>query len=89
MLTKEENYLWACPALVANKLRGMEQQTFRPQQKGNRRGPAYAYNIKALREQEICIARQAEKSYERFVGAWRPHPPKGRLRGRLKPARPE
>ncbi len=89
MLTKEEDYLWARPALVANKMRAMELQAGRPQQKGNRRGPAYAYNVKALREQEMQIARQAEQSYERFVAAWRPRPPRDRARGRLKPARPE
>ena len=89
MLTKEEDYLWARPALVANKLRTMELQAGRPQQKGNRRGPAYAYNVKALREQEMHIARQAEQSYERFVGNWRPRPPRDWVRGRLKPARPD
>ena len=89
MLSKEEDYLWARPALVANKMRAMELQAGRPQQKGNRRGPAYAYNVKALREQEMQIARQAEQSYERFVAAWRPRPPRDRVRGRLKPARPE
>ena len=89
MLTREEDYLWARPALVANKLRTMELQAGRPQQKGNRRGPAYAYNVKALREQEMHIARQAEQSYERFVGNWRPRQPRDRVRGRLKPARPD
>ena len=89
MLSKDEGYLWARPALVANKMRAMELQAGRPQQKGNRRGPAYAYNVKALREQEMQIARQAEQSYERFVAAWRPRPPRDRVRGRLKPARPE
>ena len=89
MLSKEEDYLWARPALVANKLRTMVLQASRPQQKGNRRGPAYAYNVKALREQEMQIARQAEQSYERFVTAWRPRSPRERVRGRLKPARPE
>ena len=89
MLTKEEDYLWARPALVANKLRAMELQAGRPQQKGNRRGPAYAYNIKALRDREIDLARQAERNYERLVGAWRPRKPRDRARGRLKPARPE
>ena len=86
MLSKEEDYLWARPALVANKRRSMELQAGRPQQKGNRRGPAYAYNVKALREQEMYLARQAERNYERFVDAWRPRPPKNRVRGRLKPA---
>ena len=89
MLSREEDYLWARPALVANKLRAMELQAGQPQQKGNRRGPAYAYNVKALREQEMQLARQAELSYERFVAAWRPRPPRERVRGRLKPARPE
>ena len=89
MLSKEEDYLWARPALVANQLRAMELQAGRPQQKGKRRGPAYACNVKALREQEIQLARQAELSYERFVAAWRPRPPRQRVRGRLKPARPE
>jgi transposase len=30
--------------------------------KGNRRGPAYAYNVKALRNQEVAIAEQAERA---------------------------
>jgi hypothetical protein len=46
-LTKDEDYLWARPALVANKTRAMELQAGKPQTKGNRRGPAYAYNVKA------------------------------------------
>ena len=62
MLSKEEDYLWARPALVANKLRSMDLQAGRPQQKGNRRGPTYAYNVKALREQEMHLARQAERT---------------------------
>ena len=62
----------------ANKLRTMELQTGRPQQKGNRHEPAYAHNVKALREQEMQIARQAEQRYERFVAARRPRPPRDR-----------
>ena len=53
LLTKEEDYRWARPALVANKTRAMELQAGRPQKKGNRRGAAYAYNVKALRDQEM------------------------------------
>ncbi|MEQ9334191.1 IS110 family transposase [Thalassobaculum sp.] len=89
LLTKQEDYLWARPALVASKLRSMELQAGRPQQKGNRRGPAYAYNVKALRDQERLVAEQAEKSYERFVAHWRTRPPKDQVRGRLKPAETE
>jgi hypothetical protein len=69
LLTRGEDYLWARPALVANKTRAMELQAGHPQQKGSRRGPAYAYpayayNVKALRDQEILVAAQAERSYE-------------------------
>ena len=89
LLTKEENYLWARPALVANKVRAMELQAGKPQKKGNRRGPAYAYNVKALREQEMRIAEQAERSYEHLVAHWQPRHPKAGVRGRLKSAGPE
>src|SRR6185436_15575912 len=42
LLTKEADYLWARPALVAQKLRGLELQAGRPMRKGNKRGAAYA-----------------------------------------------
>jgi transposase len=35
--------------------------------KGNKRGPPYAYNVKDLREQEMRLAEQAERSYEHVV----------------------
>ncbi len=53
LLTKDADYQWARPALVANKLRAMELQAGQPVRKGNKRGPAYAYNIKELRDREI------------------------------------
>jgi hypothetical protein len=83
LLSKDEHYLWARPALVANKTRAMELQAGHPQQKGSRRGPAYAYNVKALRDQEMLVAAQAERSYERFVAQWKPRRPKEPARGRL------
>jgi len=89
VLTKDQDYLWARPALVANKTRAMELQAGRPQKKGNRRGPAYAYNVKALRDQEQQLAEQAERNYARFVDRWRTRPPKGEARERLNPARNE
>ena len=82
LLAKGEDYQWARPALVANKTRAMQLQAGHPQQKGSRRGPAYAYNIKALRDREMMIAAQAERSYERFVAQWKPRRPK-EARGRL------
>jgi transposase len=89
VLTKQQDYLWARPALIANKTRAMELQAGRPQQKGNRRGPAYAYNVKALRDQELELAKRAERNYARFVDRWRTRPPKGEVRERLNPARNE
>lgn len=88
LLTKEADYLWARPGLVANKIRGLELQAGQPQKKGNQRGPAYAYNVKALRDQEMEIARRAETAYERVVAHWTPRPSKT-VRGRLKSARLE
>ena len=55
LLTKGEHYLWARPALVATKTRAMQLQAGHPQQKGSRRGPAYAYNVKALRNQDGLV----------------------------------
>jgi hypothetical protein len=46
--------------------------------KGNKRGPAYAYNVKALRTQEMAIAEQAERAYQHFVKQWRQKPTKCR-----------
>ena len=70
LLTKGADYQWARPALVANKLRSMELQAGQPARKGNKRGAAYAYNIKELRDRETELARHAEQAYERFVSQW-------------------
>lgn len=89
LLTKDEDYLWARPALIANKTRAMELQAGKPQRKGNQRGSAYAYNVKALRGQEMQIAEQAERNYTRFVARWKARPSKAKVRERLNPARQE
>ncbi|MGY4592447.1 hypothetical protein ACVWXL_000193 [Bradyrhizobium sp. GM22.5] len=64
------------PGTGAIKTRAMQLQAGHPQQKGSRRGPAYAYNIKVLRDREMLIAAQAEQSYERLVRQWKPWRPK-------------
>ncbi|AWV20169.1 Transposase (plasmid) [Roseomonas mucosa] len=79
LLTHDTDYQWVRPALVATKVRAMELQAGQPAKKGNKRGPAYAYNVKELHDREIEVARQAEQAYEQFVGHWRPRGPgKGR-----------
>jgi transposase len=47
-----------------------------PARKGGKRGIAYAYNVKELRDREIDVARTAESAYERFVSQWQPRRPK-------------
>ena len=74
MLTKGEDYRWARPSLVAHKRRAMELAAGAPQKKGSTRGPAYACNVKALRNQKMEIAERAQASYEHFVAAWQPRP---------------
>src|SRR3954470_7378038 len=74
MLTKKADYLWARPALVAQKLRSLELQAGRPMKKGNKQGPAYAYNVKELRDREKALAEQAERAYEQLVAGWRDRP---------------
>jgi transposase len=89
LLTKEADYLWARPALVAKKIRDMELASGEPVKKGSKPGPAYAYNVKALRNQEKTIAENAERAYEHLVGAWQPRQPEDAARERLKTARHE
>lgn len=68
MLTKEQDYLWARPSLVAQKRRALELLAGQPQRKGNVRRPAYAYNVKALRDQEARIAERTEKGLRSVRG---------------------
>jgi hypothetical protein len=70
-------------------MRAMELQAGLPQKKGNQPGPAYAYNVKALRDQEMELAQPAERNYARFVDRWKTRRPKGEARERLNPARNE
>jgi len=57
VLTKDEDYLWARPALVANKTRAIELQAGRPQNKGNRRGLAYRHELSAAHR--TCVSGRA------------------------------
>lgn len=85
LLTKDTDYRWIRPALVASKRRAMELKSGMPQKKGNQPGSAHAYNSKILRDQEMEIARHAERAYEQFVAQWQTRP-KDKVRGRLKSA---
>jgi hypothetical protein len=81
LLSKNTDYHWARPALLAHKVRAMELQAGLPEKKGNKRGPAYAYNVKELRDREIEVAGHAERAYEKFVIGWQPRGSKTRRTG--------
>ncbi len=74
LLTKDENYAWARPALLANKIRKVELLAGQPATKGRRPGRAHAYNDRAIRQRERAWLEQAERAYTRFVANWQTKP---------------
>ncbi len=74
LLTKDENYAWARPALLANTLRKVELLAGQPATKGRRPGRALAYNDRATRQRERAWLEQAERAYTRFVANWQTKP---------------
>ena len=77
LLTKNESYLWARPALHARKLRDLELRAGHKPARGQK-GTAHAYNRKSQRDQERRWVEQAEAAYARFVAGWKPRGPKAR-----------
>jgi transposase len=77
LLTKNESYLWARPALHARKLRDLELRAGHKSARGQK-GTAHAYNLKSQRDQERRWVEQAEAAYARFVAGWKPRGPKAR-----------
>ena len=81
LLTKEEDYAFARPALVAMKERQMQLKSgAKSRRGGNTPGAARDYSIKELREKERALVEQAEQAYTRFVSAWSEKPTASRSR---------
>jgi transposase len=78
LLSKNEDYAWARPALLQAKLRKMELAAGHPAAKGRRQGRAHAYNSQEVRDREQAWLAQAENAYTRFVANWQTRPPEGR-----------
>jgi len=79
MLTKEQDYFWVHPALVAAKQRQLALKAGAPNERGvGRRGTAYVYNVKELRNREKALAQYAERAYKLMVRQWRPRGSKRR-----------
>ena len=68
MLTSEEDYAFARPAMTRNKVRRLELTAGAPSQKG-RKGIA-GRKSKRLFEAERELSRQAEVAYRRFISDW-------------------
>jgi transposase len=77
LLTKNESYLWARPALHARKLRDLELRAGHKPARGQK-GTAHAYNLKSQRDHERRWVEQAEAAYARFIAGWKPTGPKAR-----------
>jgi transposase len=69
LLTREEDYAFARPAMTRNKIRKLELLTGAPSQKG-RKGIAGGKS-KAVFDAERELSRQAEAAYRRLVNDWR------------------
>lgn len=81
LLTKDEDYTWARPALVAWKRRKLELQAGEPSRRGgNKPGSASEYSLRAVRDRERQWLGMAEDEYQRFASAWQEQPPPGRGR---------
>ncbi|ESY30768.1 hypothetical protein X747_31985 [Mesorhizobium sp. LNJC384A00] len=65
--------------MVAAKQRQLALKAGAPNERGvGRRGSAYAYNVKELRNREKAAAEHAERAYELMVRQWRQRGPKRR-----------
>jgi len=76
MLTKQQDYAWARPALVQWKLRELELKAGEPSRRGgSKKGSASDYSLRSVRDKERQWLGMAEDEYRRFATAWREQPP--------------
>ena len=75
LVTKDQDYAFARPGLVAHKRRKLELAAGAASQRGNHRRPGAAYNDKTRRRAETDAVEAAEHAYEVLVSHWRPQRP--------------
>lgn len=73
MLSKQADYIWARPALLARKFRSVELRAGLPTSHA-RRGTAFDYNIPAKRAEERSRVEKAEAAYTAASSRWRTRP---------------
>ncbi len=76
LLTRGEDYAFARPSLVREKLRRLELLAGAERRTGHR-GPVRVFATPEQRRQEQELARQAELAYRRLVKDWRATKRKG------------
>jgi transposase len=89
LVTKDQDYAFARPALVTHKRRKLELAAGAPTRRGNYGLPGAAYNDKQRRNEEKLAVEQAEHAYEILVAHWqpkRPRPPLDRTESASKKA---
>lgn len=74
LLASGEDYAYARPSLVAQKLRALELKAGAPSRRGQR-GSTYAYNLKDVRARERALSEQAELAYEQLTARWQKRRP--------------
>ncbi|KAA3442120.1 IS110 family transposase [Mesorhizobium sp. SARCC-RB16n] len=73
MLSKDTDYIWARPALLARKFRSVELRAGLPTSHA-RRGTAFDYNIPTKRAEERSRIEKAEAAYAAATSRWRTRP---------------
>lgn len=73
MLSKNADYIWTRPALLARKFRSVELRAGLPTSHA-RRGTAFDYNIPAKRAEERSRVEKAEAAYAAETSRWRTRP---------------
>jgi transposase len=75
LITKEQDYAFARPSLVAHKRRSLELAAGAKSRRGPVAGPSRDYHIKPLRDAEKELVEQEERAYEVLVAHWQPQKP--------------
>lgn len=79
---KRAGLLLGSPGAGGGESRGSSLKAGAPGERGvGRRGSAYAYNVKELRDSEKAAAENAERAHEQMLRHWRQRGPKRRTDG--------
>src|SRR5205807_10339324 len=90
LLTEDKDYAFVRPSLFARKYRTLQLTAGRPAHFGNKRGIAYEYNLKTVRQREIDLCVQAERAYTELTRNWQPQRARqdaGAAKGKATPRR--